>query len=97
MKNIKTVEKSVIWTSISIVFMTIVGELSPGFKQLLAFSGHHWVGKGIISLVLFWIFSVVFSRKSDEINPLTSAKKILWTIIISFIFIFGFYIWHYFA
>ena len=48
MKNIKTLEKSVIWTSISIVLMTIGGELFSGFKKLLAFAGHHWVGKGII-------------------------------------------------
>ncbi len=97
MKNIKTLEKSVIWTSISIVLMTIGGELSSGFKKLLAFTGHHWVGKGIISLILFWIFSIVFSRNDEVVNVLNSAKKIFWTIIISSAIIFGFFIWHYLA
>jgi|ETN02SMinimDraft_4_1059925.scaffolds.fasta_scaffold193368_2 hypothetical protein len=97
MKNIKTLEKSVIWTSISIVLMTIGGELSFGFKKFLAFAGHHWVGKGIISLILFWVFSIVFSGKDEVVNALDSAKRIFWTIIISSILIFGFFIWHYLA
>lgn len=97
MKNIRTLEKSVIWTSISIVLMTLGGEISSGFKKLLAFAGHHWVGKGIISLILFWVFSVVFSGEDRVENVLDSAKRILWTIVVSSILIFGFYIWHYFV
>jgi hypothetical protein len=43
----------------------VVEKLFSESKKLLAFAGHHWVGKGMPSLILFWVFSIVFSRGSE--------------------------------
>lgn len=49
---------SAILSSVFVVLVTILAELFSGLKNWLAEShGHHWVGKGIWTMILFVIFS----------------------------------------
>ncbi len=47
-------------TTVAITIMTLGSELYPPLKAWLATTfGHHWVGKGVISIVLFLVVAVV--------------------------------------
>lgn len=52
---------SAILTIAAIVFLTIFGELNPAFKAWLAGTfSHHWIGKSIISTLVFLVFIPIF-------------------------------------
>jgi len=52
---------SAILTIAAIVFLTIFGELNPVFKAWLTKTfSHHWIGKSIISVLVFLVSSPVF-------------------------------------
>lgn len=95
---------SVIGALFSIVFVvaiTIAGELFPGLKDWLkAFSGHHWVSKSILSMLVYggsFLF-VFFSQKN--ISPAALRQGLLFlaaATILGSIIILGFYAWHYLA
>lgn len=55
----------------SIVIMTILAEVDPGFKEALTdMVGHHWVAKGLIAFGIFvttWLVSAVpLARQQDD-------------------------------
>lgn len=86
---------------IMISLMTIVAELNKGFKTWLATTfSHHWIGKGIISVIVFIIISLLFTPvlKGKEIKSLTRLTVITVVIIfIGFLAIGGYYFLHYFS
>ena len=62
-----------------IVFATIFGELYSPFKDWLkVIFNHHWIGKGIISIVIFYVFGFLgyFSVKDSEDVMITILKII---------------------
>ncbi len=94
--NIKALHISTAVTAILIAILTIYSELDSGFKSLLAGTfGHHWVGKGIISLIVFVLLSLILNAvlKKDE----DWAKITFIITILSGLAIFIFYVWHFFA
>jgi hypothetical protein len=67
---------------ISIVAMTIAGELNLAFKNSLAATfSHHWIGKSVVSIIVFAASLVLFYFIKPKIH-LPSAIWIL-TILIS--------------
>ena len=52
---------SAILTIAAIVFLTVFGELNPAFKTWLTNTfSHHWIGKSIISVLVFLAFTPIF-------------------------------------
>ncbi|MGB7453115.1 MAG: hypothetical protein WBM36_13395 [Lysobacterales bacterium] len=74
---------------------TIGSELSAAFKQLLSsIGGHHWIGKSVLSVVVFGLLYLVFSKISDRRFTLKDTGLLIGTVIISGLAILGFYIMH---
>ena len=60
-------------TIFSVTAVTIFAELSPAFKNWLTkMSGHHWVTKSYMSLIVFAFFYYLFfaKRRSLKLLPL---------------------------
>lgn len=93
MKILKT-NSAVLATIVVIIFIaliTVVSELLPSLKTWLKdIFGHHWVGKGILSALL-WIIIAVIPTKLDILKP----KLLLLTTAVSALIIIIFYVLHY--
>jgi hypothetical protein len=82
-----------------ITIFTIVSEISGGFKDFLAnIGGHHWVGKGILSLIIFGVvwFGSAFKLKEDPETTKKWAIAVLITTVLGMLAIFIFFLDHYF-
>lgn len=80
--------------------LTIIKELSPLKGSLKAIFGHHWVGHGILLLILFIIFSLTsygyYSGKSVNESTFKRLTLLLTTAVFIMLFlILGFYIYEY--
>jgi len=74
---------------------TIGSELSAAFKQSLSsIGGHHWIGKSVLSVVVFGLLYLVFSKVSDRRFTLRDTGLLIGTVIISGLAILVFYISH---
>ena len=74
---------------------TIGSELSVSFKQLLSsIGGHHWIGKSVLSVVVFGLLYPVFSKISDHRFALKDTGLLIGTVIISGLAILVFYVMH---
>jgi hypothetical protein len=83
-----------------IVLSTLYAELNAPFKGLLATTfGHHWVGKGILSIVVFALVYYYFSAHSSSSGKFDSwkaARNVGWGAVLGGIIIFLFYLWEFF-
>jgi hypothetical protein len=83
-----------------ITFMAIYAELSKGFKDfLVGLSGHHWVSKGIISLIVFFGLTIIvsaFIKGENEMNERLNYLVIL-IVLLGSIAIFGFFVLEFLA
>ena len=77
-----------------VAILTILSELSPPVKGFLALFGHHWIGKGVLPLVVFGALYMVFARSAKS-SSLKDAWLLIGTVVVSGLAIFGFYIWHF--
>lgn len=100
LKSIYASAYSSVITIVIVVGLTIGAELSAPFKTWLAgFTGHHWVTKSWISIIVFVLFFIIFKlikRPTSE-----SQTRIALTILQIFIFlgfaaILGFYTYEFF-
>lgn len=84
---------------VTIVIFTIVAEVNSGFEGFLAdIGGHHWVGKSILSLIIFavvWLGSA-FKLKEDPKTIKKWAISVLGTTIFGGLAILTFFLYHYF-
>jgi len=94
--KIKALAHSTTITVALITIMTVVSELSKPFKELLAnLGGHHWVGKGLVSAIVFILGYFILAsilKKSEEDKAIMMT---VWVSVISVAVIFLFYILHY--
>lgn len=96
--NITSLIHATISTIVFIVALTLGGELSKPFKLLLSgVTGHHWVTKGVFSLIFYAISYALVSRvtaeNADPIFPQTI--NLVKAVILGGLIIFGFYVWHF--
>src|SRR3989338_5426451 len=88
-------------TIIAVVAMTIGAELSPAFKNWLAgFTGHHWVTKSWISILLFVLLFCVVRLMGKSVSELQTRKALITLEIVTvlgFLAILGFYVYEFFA
>ena len=79
--NTKALTRAATITIAWIVFATIGSELYAVFKGLLAtIGGHHWIGKSVLSIVLFGLFYFIFAKAVD--NEF-SLKETWWLLLVS--------------
>lgn len=89
--------KSAIFTVVFIALITISADLIPDLKNWLknTFS-HHWIGKSVLSLAFFLIFSVVvyFCPCQKDIEKTKKLLSLLYkTALIGSVVIFLFFVW----
>ena len=79
---------------ITIAVLTIVGELYKPLKNWLKeIFYHHWVGKGVISFVGFYIVGYVLSLfvSGNKDKEAAILLGLFWVSLLSALAIFGFY------
>ncbi|HEY4475672.1 MAG TPA: hypothetical protein VJB92_03050 [Candidatus Paceibacterota bacterium] len=97
-KKIRISSAAVLSSIIVIVFITaitIIADLNPALKDWLknTFS-HHWIGKGILSVVIFAVLTFLFSILPAKDSDAGLAKKLsglFWISVLGTLAIFGFY------
>lgn len=86
---------------IVVIIMTIGTELSVPFKAWLAsFTGHHWVTKSWVSLIIFGLMFALISltHKSVDQNQTKKSLAVLEaSAVLGFIIILGFYVYEFWA
>jgi len=98
-KNIKALSLSTILVIAITAILTIWSELSSTLKTFLAsLTGHHWVTKGVFSIILFVILALILSKTTKESKDIwPMAKLVGWITLLSTLAISLFYVWHFFA
>lgn len=103
-KKLKLINSFSISASVTVIFIviiTIVSELVRPVKDWLAGTfSHHWVGKGILSLILFLVLGFILFwviRTSNEEKAGRNFRVLFWIGVISFLAIFAFYIFEFFV
>jgi uncharacterized membrane protein SirB2 len=96
-KRIYSFAAAAIAAIIFVVIATILGELYKPFKDWLKETFyHHWMGKGIIMILIFYLFGFIGFRASEDEDKMISILRILfWTAIIGALAISGFYVYEY--
>ena len=104
MDKLRSIYASAYSAAISIVAVaaiTIMAELSPAFKNYLArLTGHHWVTKSWISIILFVLLFYVFRLAGKSAGESQTRKALLVlgvAAILGFIAILGFYAYEFAA
>jgi uncharacterized membrane protein YqhA len=64
--TVKNHVMSAIITVLGITFMTVYAEFNAAFKNFLkATFYHHWIGKGVLAIVIFFIFAHLIKLKTN--------------------------------
>lgn len=83
-----------------VVFLTIGGELWGPLKQHLADEHyHHWVGKGVWATITFFVISAISALGIKSTDSAVTRRLVIllsWTLMLSFVLLFGFYLYEYF-
>jgi len=97
MKNIKVFSISAMASIVAITVFTIIGELAAPFKDALkAMTGHHWISKSILAVVIFLVLGLIL-KYTAKANNEASGKYIwgvFWTAIIGSIVLLLYFIIH---
>lgn len=103
-KKLKLINSFAISASVTVIFIaviTIVSELEHSVKDWLAGTfSHHWVGKGILSLILFLVLALLLffiTREPKEEKVGRTLTALFWTGAVGFLVIFVFYIFEFFV
>lgn len=82
-----------------VTFVTIYADLNLQFKDWLAsFTGHHWVTKSYLTVIVFVLFYILLSsvKRSPSSEDTKKALAVLQIItILGFISILGFYVYEF--
>jgi hypothetical protein len=84
-------------TIIVVTVVTLLGELSGSFMKLLTFlTGHHWITKNFLSVIVFLIVLAITSGSSQgaEKSVQESPTALLWTAVtavVCSVVLFGFF------
>jgi len=102
MDNKKLVHASSISAVVVIAFVaivTIASEELPAFKGWLkSFTGHHWVTKGVASVLLYLILLQLLSRTKKAVETKDVQKAIMVLVAASFLgtlAVLAYYTWHF--
>lgn len=97
--HLKALSRSTIASISLITILTVWGEKSPGLKDFLkSVSGHHWVTKGIFSLILFvglYFILAKYIKDNDDVKKETMF--VVGSTVIGGSIIFVFYMLHFYG
>ena len=94
--NSKALTRAAAVTIAWVAVVTIFSELSGSFKALLSsIGGHHWIGKSVLSIVIFGLLYLVFSRFGNDRLSLKDTWWLIGTVVISGLAILVFYLLHF--
>ncbi len=101
-KKIQYINSFALGAILAVIFIaiaTIGGELHSPFKQWLKLTFfHHWIGKGVLSLIIFFAIGLfargLMSNKQSVTHFLLVCLS--WVIVLSMFSIFGFYFYEVF-
>lgn len=100
--KLKLIYSSAIASVFSVAFVTVItiwAELSKPLKGWLkSVLGHHWVAKGVFSLVVYFIIGALvyfLVKKVDSKKVNKSIVILIWSTVLGMLLIFGFYWLHY--
>ena len=94
--NSKALIRAATVTIAWVAVVTIFSELSGSFKTLLStIGGHHWIGKSVLSIVIFGLLYLVFSRFGNDRLSLKDTWWLIGTVVISGLAILIFYLLHF--
>jgi hypothetical protein len=90
--------------SLSVVFaaaITVWAELAPGLKNWLKdFSGHHWLSKSILMLVVYALGFAAFyvlNKRSVYFDLRKDLRNLVVLTVLGTAAILGFFVWHFLA
>ena len=102
MDKLKSIYASAYSAAITIAVVTAVtvgAELSPAFKAwLTGFTGHHWVTKSWMSLIIFILSYGIFRITNKSATDIETRKALFvleTTAIAGFFIILGFYVYEF--
>lgn len=97
MKHLVALEYSAAITVWFIVGITVLAEVSTSFKtQLSTVSGHHWVTKSVLSVILFLLlYGVISKLAADSKKSVNNVYMVVVSVAAGGLIIFGFFIWHF--
>lgn len=102
MDKLKTIYASAVAAMLSIATTTAVtigGELSLPFKNWLkSFTGHHWLTKSWLSIIIFvavFLITRAVSKKPSETSTGRAVSVLVWLAIFASFILLGFYIFEY--
>lgn len=97
--HVKSLSRSTAGTIALISLVTVWSELSRPFKTFLVdVTGHHWVTKGVFSMVFYILLYLIFSRLYKESTDIKrETYYVFGATILGGVTIFIFYIWHFFV
>jgi hypothetical protein len=74
----RSISYASIVTIVVVTIVSLVGEVSKPFMNLLSvLTSHHWITKNILSVIVFVVSLGLFSREAEP-NPGPDAKMLLW-------------------
>lgn len=101
--RLKSIFASAVSTCITVVVIsavTIGGELSLPFKNWMAsFTGHHWITKSWLSLIIFAIGFIIF-RLIAPMNEKATRRAIVslsFFVVLGTVVLVGFYLYEFLA
>ena len=98
-KTNKKIQSFALAGVVAIIFVTVatvLGELYSPFKDWLKETfNHHWIGKGVIAIVIFYVLGLFnFHISDDSEDKMVSILRILyWVAFIGVLVITGFYLY----
>lgn len=80
---------AITWISAS----TVIGEMYAPLKDALKESfTHHWIGKGVIAVVLFIVvFLLVYPVAKKHMDRTTALSALFWSSVLGTLAIIGYY------
>ena len=100
-KSLHAITVGAIIAVIFVMIITIAGELFSPLKSLLKEAHqHHWVGKGVWSIIIFVVVSGIFYFTGKHSgNTITSRllNVLSWILILSALALFVFFIYEFYA
>ncbi len=96
MKRIRSMSFATSITVIAITLVTVFAELSEGFKNVLkAITGHHWITKSLLSVIIFFGVYFFVKRSDDKVDALAESWKVIWITLLASLVLFGFFLWEF--
>ncbi|MEK7147166.1 MAG: hypothetical protein AAB772_02830 [Patescibacteria group bacterium] len=90
---------SAIITLIFITAITVIADLKPPLKNWLKDNfNHHWIGKGVLSVILFTAITIIIAlipKKTAGLKLTSALLYLFWTTVLGTFVIFGFFIYEY--